>query len=325
MKIAVIVGENQKKDDNAEVQKALEQYGNTLQFIPIDKSIYETLTCGGFDIILSLAGKEETDFKPAQYTGLFDLTNIPFALSGVDAISLCKNKALFKPIIQYNLIPTPNYQVLKIYHKQIPKLQPDIQFPVVIKMYQVGIKRHQIADQIAMDPKDLQMKLEQIVKTMKYSYVMIEQFIFGDKIYVPIIGNELTKDIIILNPALAPISKEWNPQTVLQNVNLTPDLKPMDPNDPITKRAMKLSEAGYLLTNCRDFAIASLLIDRNTGNLLLHEINPIPVLFKWGIGARIADMQGINYESFLNKILLSALKRYEFKLNEKYQKLEQKK
>jgi D-alanine-D-alanine ligase len=325
MKIAVVIGEKEKKEDNAELQKVLELYGNTVQFVPISKSLFDTLTSGSFDMILNLAGKEETDYKPAQYTGLFDLTGVPFALSGVDAVSLCKNKALFKPIIQNNLIPTPNYQVLKIYQKEATRWKCDVCFPVVIKIYQVGIKRHQMVDQVALDQKDLNNKLDQIIKSMKYSYCMVEQFVFGPKIFVPIIGNELTKDLRTLSPVESPIPKEWDPTTVLKNVNLPPELKPMDPNDPIAKRAVKLAEAGYLLTNCRDYAIASLLLDRTTGNLMLHEINPIPVLYKGGIGARIAEMQGISYENFINTILLSAMKRYEIKLNEKYQKLEQKK
>jgi D-alanine-D-alanine ligase len=333
MKLAVIVdpnllstpGEGEKGENITltQIRKALEAYEHNVNFLAADKTLLSALGAEKYEMIVNMAGKVEMGFKPAQFVGFFDLMDIPYTGSGVDAISLCKNRPLFKPIMQNNLIPIPNYQVLKIYSKKLPKISTDIHYPVVVKIYQVGIHRNQAEDAVAMDEKDLNNKLSNIVKSLKYSYCMIEEFIFGRKIYVFLLGNDLTNDLMTLPVMEAKIPTE-DAQTILKSISLNPEMVELSAEDPIGKRAAKLAEQAFLYSNCRDMALATFLLDKSTGNLLLHEINPIPILLPGYVSARIAEAAGISYEEFLNRIMLTAMKRYDLKIPGKYSKLEKK-
>jgi D-alanine-D-alanine ligase len=327
MKIAVIIDPQKitqiEQPEFIGVKKALEAFDNQVAFIGADKNLIQMLTADKYEFIVNMAGKIETNYKPAQYAGILDIVEIPYTGSGVDSISLCKNKALFKPIIQVNWIPTPNYEVLKIFSKKIPSIQSDIKYPVVIKIYTVGILHKQQEDYVAMDEKDLIAKLNTIIKSLKYSYCMIEEFIFGRKLYVPIIGNDLTNDLMTLPPMEVPIPQS-TPQEILKNMSPNPELKPIDPSSLISKRAQNLAESAFLISNCRDVAMATLIIDQATGNLLLHEINPLPDLLPGGTVSQIAQNAGISYEDLINRILYTAMKRYELKISPKYNKFEKK-
>lgn len=203
------------------VKIAFVQYDHQVQFLGADKNLLVSLSAEKYDMNFNMAGKAETGFKPAQFVGIFDIMEIPYTGCGVDAISLCKNRALFNPIMQANLIPMPNYQVLKIVSRKIPPIERDLRFPVVIKVYQSGIRRPQTGEDVAIDEPQLKNKLNSLVQNLKYSYCMIEEFVFGRKFYVPIIGNDITNDLTTLPVAEAITNPTENPQTILQNMLLS--------------------------------------------------------------------------------------------------------
>lgn len=297
---------------------ALEEYGNKVTFLSPNEQLLTKLLEGKFDFILNTADKVATKYQPAQYVGLFDLANIPYLGSRLDAIGICKNKALFKSILQLNFIATPKFQIYKMQSGQFPKIDKKLRYPLIVKFFYEGIHEVSLPDQLAKTPDDIDDQIKMASKKKKFSYAIIEEYIPSRKFYLPIFGNDLNDDIHFL-PALEYIyPKDWTLEQRLQAKNEELETQFLEITNPIVKRARKVAHKAYTFCHCRDFAMAVFLIDEKTNNLLLHEINPITNLLPKGKMSLAAEHVGLSYREMINDLILTALKRYDMKLRGKY-------
>lgn len=302
------------------LQNSLEEYDNQVEYLIPNENLPSLLQIGKFDLVLNTAGKSATQNLPAHYIALFDLVHVPFIGSPMDSVSICKNKALFKSLLQLNLIATPRFQMLKIQGGKLPPITRKLKYPLLVKFFYQGIHQDDVVDQLAPNSTVLSEILTNFTKKVKFSYVMIEEVIQGRKIYLPIIGNDLTDNIQFL-PALEyliPENISLEESLRVQNKDL--NLKFLEMTDPLIKRARKVAHKAYNFCNCRDFAMAVFLVDEKTQNLLLHEINPLTSLLPEGKSALAATHVGIDYSEFINDIILNTLLRYDLKIRGKYSK-----
>ena len=302
------------------LKKSLEDYDNQIEFLIPNDKLPSLLLIGKFDLILNTAGKAGTNYLPAQFIAVFDLVNIPFIGSPMDSVSICKNKALFKSLLQLNYIATPRFQMLKIQGGKLPSIDRKLRYPLVVKMFYEGIHRNDVSDQVATNSEALAEILTTITKKVKFSYVMIEEIVEGRKLYLPINGNDLTENIQFL-PAMEYVIP--NNLTVEENLRLKNqdlDLAFLEMTDPLIKRARKVALKAYNFCNCRDYAMAVFLVDKGTNNLLLHELNPLTNLLPDGKMAQAANHIGIEYLEFINDMVLNGLLRYNMKTRGKYSK-----
>ncbi|MHA1522173.1 MAG: hypothetical protein ACTSRK_18510 [Promethearchaeota archaeon] len=306
------------------LEEALEKYGNRVTFLHPDEQLLSKLLEGKFDFILNTADKVATKFQPAQYVGLFDLANIPYLGSRLDAIGICKNKALFKSILYLNLIATPKFQILKMQSGQQPKVDPKLNFPLIIKFFNEGIHEPTIADIIVKNPDEIDNNVKNIIKKKKFSYAIIEEYIPSRKFYLPIFGNDLNDDIHFLPAVEYQYPPEWTNEERNKSNNEGLEKRFLEITNPLVKRARKVAHKAYTFCHCRDFAMAVFLVDEKTNNLLLHEINPITNLLPGGKMALAAEHVGLSYREMINDLILTALKRYDMKLRGKYGKREKK-
>ncbi|MHA1671990.1 MAG: hypothetical protein ACTSYI_00050 [Promethearchaeota archaeon] len=324
-------GKEKKEEEEEEeghplqvLEGALEKYGNRVTFLHPDDQLLSKLQDGKFDFILNTADKVATKYQPAQYVGLFDLAKIPYLGSRLDAIGICKNKALFKSILQLNFIATPKFQILKIQSGKIPKVDPNLRFPLIIKFFHEGIHEASIADIIIQNPEEIDDSVKNIIKKKKFSYAIIEEYIPSRKFYLPIFGNDLNDDIHFLPAVEYQYPPEWTSEERIKAHNEDLEKNFLEITNPLVKRARKVAHKAYTFCNCRDFAMAVFLVDEKTNNLLLHEINPITDLLPGGKMALAAEHVGLSYREMINDLILTALKRYDMKLRGKYGKREKK-
>ena len=307
------------KNPLAILQDALNDFDNKVSFFPpkLDEIIH--LKPKSYDLIINNADKISTNYHPAQIVGIFDLTQIPYCGSQIDAITICKNKPLFKSLLKLNHIATPKFQILKIQGGKIPEIRKDFKYPLVLKFFNAGIHTHSIKDKVIKNSVELQENLKIFLNKTKNYFALLEEYITGRKFYLPILGNELNNNIRFL-PAIETLSSEEDLQAnLLADSNLL-EKKFLELTDPLVKHARKIAKKAYNFFNCRDYAMAVFILDKNTNNLLLHEINPITSLLPNGKISIAAEHLGILYSEIINDIILATLLRYGFKLKGKYVK-----
>lgn len=302
------------------MKKALEAYDNQVEFLSPDENLYNLLHMGKFDLIVNTAGKLATNFQPAQYIGMLDITKIPFSGSKMTTIGLCKDKALFKQLLRLNYIATTPFQKMKISKENIPPIKSILKFPIVVKFFTEGIHEANISDSIAEDKQELQEILENIAKKYDFSYVLLEEYVPGKKYYLPVIGNDLNDNIRFLPMMEYDYPSAQSPKEII-GAKLPPaKVKFLEMTNPLVKRARDVAKKAFTFYNCRDYAMVVFLQDERNENLLLHEINPLTSLLPTGKILQAADHIGDTYAEILNEILLYTMIRYKMKIRGKYNK-----
>ena len=302
------------------LRDALIEFDNKVSFIALKFDNIAQLNQNSFDLILNTTNKISTQYLPAQYIGLLDLIRIPFCGSQMDSVSICKNKPFFKLLLKLITIATPNFELIKIQGGKIPNIKKKFKYPLILKFFHAGIHTDSISDKVIMNFNDLQENLKIHLKKSKNYLALAEEYIFGRKIYLPILGNELNENIHFL-PAIESISSDDdNLQVKIQSNSNEDEKKFLETTDPLVKRARKIAIKAYNFFNCHDYAMFVFILDKNTNNLLLHEINPITSLFPDGKISIAAEHLGISYSELINDIILSTLLRYDLKLKGDYVK-----
>lgn len=302
------------------LEEALKSYDNTVEFLYPDDKLFSLLQMGKFDLILNTTNKMSTQMHPAQYVALFDIVGIPFVGSNMGAIYLCKYKALFKSLLKLNLIATPPFQILKIQGGKFPPIRKTFQFPVILKFFSEGIHLPKIQDQVANTSADVKDILTDFAKKHQFSSVLVEEFIIGRRLYLPLMGNDLNDSIHFL-PALEyqyPTEISFDNQKALAYSDL--EVKFLEMTDPVVSRARKVARKVYTFCNCRDYAMAVFFWDEKNNNLLLHELNPMSSLLLDSKFMTAAGYVGLSYHDMVNDIILAALERYGIKIRGKYAK-----
>ncbi len=311
--------ENVIKTPLATLQEALKDFGNKISFIPPNLELITQIKPNSYDLIIK-ANKNSTKHHPAQFIGLLDLTEIPYCGSQIDAITICKNKPLFKSLLQLNYIATPKFQILKVQSGKIPDIRKDFKFPLILKFFNAGIHTQSILDKVITNSDELDENLNINLKKSKNYFVLLEEYIVGRKFYLPILGNELNGNIRFL-PAIETISSDE--EDLLAKLSLNSDSlekKFLEMTNPLIKHARKMAIKAYNFFNCKDYAMAVFILDKNTNNLLLHELNPLTSILPGGKISIAAEHLGISYSEMINDIILTTLLRYDIKLKGKYAK-----
>ncbi len=302
------------------IKQAFISYDNQTEFLPSDENLYNLLQLGKFDLIINTAGKKTTGNQPVQHIGMLDLTKIPYSGSRMATIGLCKDKFLFKSLLRLNYIATAPFQKLKIFRGNIPKINPNLKFPLVVKFFYEGIHETQIPDQLVEKMDDLLKILENFAKKHVFSYVLIEEFIPGKKYYLPLLGNDINNNIRYL-----PMMEYDYPSVTTPKENIgaelpKPNISFLERTNPFVKRARDVAKKAYTFFNCCDYAMAVFLQDERNENLLLHELNPLTSLLPSGKLAMAADHIGESYTDLINEISFYTMLRYNMKIRGKYNK-----
>ncbi len=298
----------------------LEEYDNKTYLLTPDETLLSNILNEKYDFIMNTTDKEATKYRPAQYIGLFDIADTPYLGSRMEAIGICKNKALFKTLMQLNMIAVPKFQMLKMQGGTFPPINKTLKPPLIAKFFFEGIHESTILDQILPSTKDLDEKLKNYAKKYHFSYVLLEEFVEGRKFYVPILGNDLYDDIHYLPaieyrfPSNLPLEQRYFYEGKLVDVTY------LEMTESIVKRARKIAHKAYNFCGCRDYSMAVFFWEESTNNLLLHEINPITSLLPQSKMAIAAEHIGLSYSDLINDLILTALKRYDVKLRGKYGK-----
>jgi D-alanine-D-alanine ligase len=291
-------------------KKVIIDLGHTCTFIQPKDILLEKLKEKDYKFIINLSNKSATDYKPVQYIGLFDLTNIPYLGSHVDAVSICKSKPLFKLLMQLNLVPTPPFQIIKIKEGIQPRIKKSLRYPVIVKFINEGIHKEVKSDHIAHNEEEVMEMIKHHLKIINLSYCLVEEYIDGRKFYLPILGNDLNDSIEFLSPVEIVFPPNDTPAKRIDNIYKTHNMKIIESEENLIKKAKNLAQKAYTLCNCRDFGMASFLLDKKTNNLILNDINPMNNLLKGGIMAYSAEHEGISYKQLIEIIMKISLARY---------------
>lgn len=240
--------------------------------------------------------------------GLLELADIAYVGAGVLGSAVCMDKGLFKDIMVANAIPILPYRVFT--RTQIEDdIDACLETAETIADYPLFTKPANLGSSVGISKcthrSDL---LEGFMEAARYDRrIVVEKGVQNAReIEVSVLGNDLP---------VASVPGEIVPKDIFYTyaekyINDTAELLvSADLPDETTARVQALAVKAYQATDCAGMARIDFLIDRDTNELYLNEINTIPGFTKISMFPKLWEASGLPYPALIEKLFDLALER----------------
>ncbi len=336
LKIAVLLGGTSAERDvslvsGVEVAKALQSKGHTVEAIDcafgnrlvqnwnqgsaeiihvepseieaqkaqLDRNIFKTvdyISRNEFDLVfLALHGGYGEN---GQLQALLDLAGVPYAGCGYEASVLAMDKHFSKIMFEKAGVPTAPWVLLQSPDEFRPEMLEPIGFPVVVKPNDqgstVGLT---IADSLQMVP-------EAVKLAFRYSKtVMLEKFIPGRELTVPVLGDQALPVIEII-PEHGIYDYECKYQSGKSRYVVPAKLP-----DHLTQKVSQYALKAFRELRCRDYARIDFRLFENSDRLFCLEVNSLPGMTPTSLVPKSAKATGLDFPELVEKIARFAIER----------------
>ena len=233
-----------------------------------------------------------TGAEDGRIQGFLDLLHIPFIGSGIEASAVAMNKDACKRMLQEAGLPVPKGIVITKADST-----PNVSLPCVVKPNAQGST---IGLSFVHEPEQLE---PAIAKALKYdNAALVEEFIEGVEISVPVVGDEALPVVEICpkSGAYDYLSK--------YTVGATVEIVPARISQADTELAQKFAVEAHRLVGAHDLSRTDMIVSPDGIKIL--EINTLPGLTSTSLLPNSAAAVGISYGDLCERILRNAMKRY---------------
>ncbi len=298
----------------ARVQSALRRLGH--EAVAIDAGpelVSKLLECAPDATFVALHGHDGEDGTVQE---LLEAIGVPYTGSGPSACMRCTDKVLAKHLMREAGIPTPDFHAFK--ESAIKELgvavalgsiERRLGFPMVVKPASqgsaLGVKFARASDELP----------GAIVGALSYDRkVLLERYVKGRDLAVSVLdsmdGSPPAQEPIALPVVEAiPREEEFYNYESRYEIGMTTFVCPAGLPPETAARARELALETYGLLGCHGVARVDLMLDGESGELLVLETNVVPGLTETSLLPLAADAAGIDFDALVERILQSALSR----------------
>lgn len=240
--------------------------------------------------------------------GLLELADVAYVGAGVLGSSVCMDKGLFKDVMIANNIPTLPYLVFN--RTEIEnKIEECLEKAEAIASYPLFTKPANLGSSVGISKCTSRSDLmEGMMQAAAYDRrVVIECGVAqAREIEMSILGNEEPR---------ASVPGEVVPKDIFYTyaekyINDTADLLiPADIPAEMTARLQEIAIRAYKATDCAGMARVDFLLDRDSGEVFLNEINTIPGFTKISMYPKLWEATGVPYPALIENLIDLALER----------------
>ena len=239
--------------------------------------------------------------------GFFEMADVAYVGAGVLGSSVGMDKGIFKDVMRANNIPVVDWFICtrkdietdgNAVVSRAEKIAP---YPLFIKPANLGSS---VGISKAKNRADL---LEGILDAVRYDRrILIEKGVNAREIEVSVLGNE--------NPR-ASVPGEIRPSDEFYSYNAKyVDGKselfiPAPISEDLIKLVQDLAVKSYKAIDCAGLARVDFLLDRDTDELYLNEINTIPGFTAISMYPKLWEASGLSYAKLVDELIDLALER----------------
>ena len=242
--------------------------------------------------VIALHGKGGED---GTLQGLLDLLGIRYTGSGVLASALAMDKVMAKRVLMGAGVRMPEDVALRRGAKMQRRAMP---FPVIVKPNAQG-------STIGMTVVHDESKMSGAVATA-FEYddmVLIEQFITGTEITVPILGNDTLEVLPIVEIVPAGGFYDYKAK---YTAGATDEIVPARISEAVAMEARRIAKICHETLGCRGMSRTDMIVTP-TGEIYTLEVNTIPGMTPTSLLPRSAEAAGFSFSQLLNKLIALAL------------------
>jgi D-alanine-D-alanine ligase len=239
--------------------------------------------------------------------GFFEMADIAYVGAGVLGSSVGMDKSVFKDVMRANGIPVSEWitctrrEIETNVESVIKRAEAVADYPLFVKPANLGssvgitkVKNH----------SDL---YEGILEAARYDRrILIERGINAREIEVSVLGNEDAQ--ASLPGEIVPSDEfySYNAKYLDGKSNL---FIPAPLSDELTEKIRELAVKTYKAIDCAGMARVDFLLDKDTNDLYINEVNTIPGFTSISMYPKLWDAGGLTYPALIEKLIDLALER----------------
>lgn len=233
------------------------------------------------------------------------MAGVPYVGSDAYSLALSLNKWHTKVLASYYQVRTPGFSLVRN-EEEIELCRPR-SYPAICKLCYEGSSKGLREDSIVHDRAGMKRQVRFLLRTYRQP-VLVEEFIKGKEIDVPIIGTLPKKAFGVVGISLGGSLSLGERFLTSKIVGADSYGFKFPLEEPFVQEADSMSVLMYSILDCRDFGRVDMRIDEE-GRPYFLEINPYPYLGKHSSFNEIAVKSGLGYTKMIGLILQSALER----------------
>ena len=287
------------------VEEALRRLGHRVLPIDVGIDLVSQLTAASPDVaFIALHGRDGED---GTVQGLLDLLGIPYTGSGVSACMRAADKVLAKHAFADSGIPTPPFHSFSETAfkalgaaQALPAIEERLGFPAVVKPARQGSA---LGIKFARQGAELPVAL-----LAAFSYdtkVVLERYVPGRDLAVSILCDDGEAETLPIVEAV-PETEDFYDFEARYEIGRTRFVCPANLPDELAAHAQQLALDSFRVLGLEGFGRADLMLDSETNELFVLEVNPIPGLTETSLLPQAADAAGLDFDELIARILRAA-------------------
>ncbi len=292
----------------ARVEDALERLGH--EVVPIDVGPDLVARLGGERPELAFVALHGRDGEDGTVQELLEVMGIPHTGSRVSACMRAADKVLAKHAMRDAGIPTPEFFAFSETAfrelgaaQALPAIEERLRFPIVVKPARQGSA---LGIKFARTAADVPGAL---VAAISYDRkVLLERYIRGRDLAVSIVEEGGVARALPLVEAV-PEQEDFYDFESRYEIGRTRFVCPVELPGDLAERAGEIALEVYTLLGCSGFARIDLMLEDETGELGVLELNPVPGLTETSLLPMAAEAAGIGFDELIERILEAVVVR----------------
>ncbi|MBS3978134.1 MAG: D-alanine--D-alanine ligase [Syntrophomonadaceae bacterium] len=240
--------------------------------------------------------------------GLLELSNLPYVGAGVLASALGMDKVVMKSVFAQHGLPQTDFimvlrrDVEENLQRVVTETEEALGYPCFVKPANlgssVGISKAKNRDQLAVALRE----------AARYDRkLIIEKGIDAREIEVSVLGNDapeasLPGEIIPSNEFYDYEAKYVDGKSQL--------IIPADLPPETVQEVRRLAVAAFKAIDCSGMARVDFFLTRDTGEVLVNEINTIPGFTRFSMYPKLWEASGLPYSRLLDRLIELAIERH---------------
>jgi D-alanine-D-alanine ligase len=241
--------------------------------------------------------------------GMLELAGIPYVGSGVLASAVGMDKITMKKIFAHHGLPQVEWVGLTRRDWEgdgdgwIGRVEDSLGYPCFVKPANLGSS---VGIARATDAAQLRSALEEAAALDRR--LIIEASVDAREIEVSVLGNERPE--VSLPGEILVKKNEFYDYEAKYSEGGMELVVPADIPEETTGELRRVARAAYESIDAAGMARVDFFLERDSGRLLLNEINTIPGFTSTSVYSRLWAASGLPYEDLLDRLIALALERY---------------
>jgi D-alanine-D-alanine ligase len=236
--------------------------------------------------------------------GLFELARVPYVGAGVAASAVCMDKGLMKALFARAGLPQVRYRILREAERtQAEEAVRDLGLPVFVKPANLG------SSVGITKVKELRALPAALDAAFSYDRkAIVEAGVDAREIEVSVLGNESPQASV--PGEVVPDREYYDYESKYADDSRSRLLIPAPVDEATAAEARRLAVAAFVATDAEGYARVDCFLERQSGRILVNEINTIPGFTSISMFPKLWEASGLLYPDLVARLVALGLERH---------------